>query len=288
MDVEVLLAEDPAQILREARPYLAREPVRSNLILTVLSARIARPEPGRYWLARLKNNVVGLVFQSPLNYRAVLSPMTLDVAAKMADAVAFSPFAIPGCMGEAAVAARFAGQWSEHTKLGAVPIEGQRLCEADRVAKKPTASGELREAGPKDRELLIGWMRGFMSDVGDALGDPERAVDARLGSGLFWIWEDGRPVCMSGHTESIEGVVRVGPVYTPPEYCNRGYAGACVAELTDRILNAGHRPILYTALGNPTSNSIYRRIGYEAVAEVINYRFASASSKPRPADQPRP
>lgn len=89
--------------------------------------------------------------------------------------------------------------------------------------------------------------------------------DTRLGSVHYWIWEDGRPVSMSGDTEPVEGVVRVGPVYTPPEYRNHGYAAAYVLELSDRILKTGHRPILYTALGNPTSNSIYRRIGYRAV-----------------------
>ena len=30
---------------------------------------------------------------------------------------------------------------------------------------------------------------------------------------------------------------------------------------------------LYTDLGNPTSNAIYRAIGYEAVAELLRYRF---------------
>jgi len=37
--------------------------------------------------------------------------------------------------------------------------------------------------------------------------------------------------------------------------------------------DAGFRCILYTDLANPTSNSIYRRIGYRAVAEGLRYRF---------------
>jgi predicted GNAT family acetyltransferase len=32
--------------------------------------------------------------------------------------------------------------------------------------------------------------------------------------------------------------------------------------------------VLFTDLGNPTSNAIYRRIGYEAVAEILGYDFA--------------
>ena len=32
---------------------------------------------------------------------------------------------------------------------------------------------------------------------------------------------------------------------------------------------------LFTDVSNPTSNSIYRRIGYEPVAEVVELRFGS-------------
>jgi predicted GNAT family acetyltransferase len=31
--------------------------------------------------------------------------------------------------------------------------------------------------------------------------------------------------------------------------------------------------ILYTQLANPTSNAIYRAIGYEPVSDVLRYRF---------------
>ena len=37
---------------------------------------------------------------------------------------------------------------------------------------------------------------------------------------------------------------------------------------------AGHHCILYTDLGNPTSTSEYRRIGYRVVAEGLRYKFA--------------
>jgi uncharacterized protein len=71
----------------------------------------------------------------------------------------------------------------------------------------------------------------------------------------------------------VEGVVRVQAAYTPPERRNRGYAGACVGGLWKRIGNGGYHCILYTDLGNPISNYVFRRIGYRAVAEALRYRF---------------
>ena len=72
---------------------------------------------------------------------------------------------------------------------------------------------------------------------------------------------------MAGLTPPMEGVVRVQLVYTPPEHRGKGYASACVASLSKRIRGEGYRCILYTDLGNPISNAIYRRIGYRAIAE---------------------
>lgn len=276
MSVHIAFSEDAAWALQRARPLLVRDPVRNNLILSLLTARVARPEPGRYWIAERRQEVVGLVFQSPLNQRALLTEMNGELAALLADTVASSRFAIPGCMGEAATAARFAGQWSERTKVAATPIEGLRLYEASTVAKQ-AAPGNLRKADVRDRQLLVGWMKDFMTDVVHAIGDPEVIVDARLGRGQFWIWENDRPVSLLGLNQPVESVVRVGPVYTPPENRNRGYAGAIVSETSDQILSAGKRPILYTQLHNPTSNSIYRRIGYTAVAESVAYRFGDGS-----------
>ena len=64
-------------------------------------------------------------------------------------------------------------------------------------------------------------------------------------------------------------------VYTPPEWRGRGYATAAVATLSSELLGEGYAMcVLYTDLANPTSNRIYRRIGYEAVCDSLHLRFA--------------
>ncbi len=69
-------------------------------------------------------------------------------------------------------------------------------------------------------------------------------------------------------------VARVGPVYTPPQGRNHGYGSALVARISAMVRNNGDRCILYADLGNPTSRSIYRAIGYRAVSEVLRYEFS--------------
>ena len=273
MAVEVVCDEDPGRVLHEAGAFLASDPVRHNLILTLLHARVAYPEPGRYWVARDGDTVVGVVFQSPLHFFASLTPTSPEAVAALVDAIAETAVTLPGVNGEAATAARFAGQWTERVGSAAFPVEGQRIYELTRTPRATAADGRMRRATLDDRGLVLAWTRSFFTDVGEEARGLEPMVGRRLEAGHFWLWEDGGPVSMAANPEPVEGVVRVQGVYTPPERRNRGYAGARVASLSRRMQEAGHRCLLYTALGNPTSNSVYRRIGYRAVAEGLRYRF---------------
>jgi predicted GNAT family acetyltransferase len=72
----------------------------------------------------------------------------------------------------------------------------------------------------------------------------------------------------------VAGVSRIGLVYTPPPQRRKGFAGACTAAVTEAALRAGaEQCVLFTQLANPQSNAIYRRLGYEAVAEQLRYSF---------------
>ncbi len=273
MAVEVVLSEEPGRALTEAGVFLASDPVLHNLILTLLHERLAYPEPGRYWLAKDGGKIVGVAFQSPLDFAATLTPMRPEVVAAVVNAIVEAGVALPGVIGEAATAARFAGQWTERQGSAAFPVEGQRIYEFAQLPERKVIGGRLRKATPNDRDLVVAWVHGFYTDVGQGVGDFEPVVERRLAAGLFWLWEDGEPVSMAANSEPVEGIVRVQAVYTPPDRRNRGYAGACVGDLSRHMRDEGYRCMLYTDLGNPTSNSVYRRIGYNAVAEALRYRF---------------
>ena len=274
MELKVLFSEDPAFVLRRAGPFLCSQPVLHNLILSILHARVAQGDPGRYWMAIQRDDIVGIVVQSPLTFPATLTPMERPVATAMADAIAEADVALPGVSGEAATAATFAGQWSERTKSAATPFQGNRLYELLETGEVPYVEGKLRQAAPQERSLMILWSRAFQHEIGEPADDIELRVDRGLAAGQLWLWDRREEaVSMAIGREPVQGVVRLAGVYTPGEKRKHGYAAACVQALSKKLRDAGHRCILYTDLGNPTSNSIYRRIGYRALAEVLRYRF---------------
>src|SRR5580692_7872332 len=150
MELKVTFSDDPAMVLRRAGVFLASQPVLHNLVLSILHARAALGDPGRYWTAIQQDRIVGVVIQSPLTFPATLTPMEPLGATAMADAIAEAGIALPGVNGEAATAARFAGQWSERTKSAATPFQGNRLYELIGIPELPDTDGRLRQAGPQE------------------------------------------------------------------------------------------------------------------------------------------
>jgi ribosomal protein S18 acetylase RimI-like enzyme len=274
MEPKVLFSDDPAFVLGRAGVFLYSQPVLHNLVLSILHARLAHGDPGRYWMAIQRGNTLGVVVQSPVTFPAILTPMETSVATAIADAIVEAGVTLPGITADAATAATFAGQWSELSGSAATPFQGLRLYELFEIREVPPTEGTLRQAGANDRSLMIVWTRAFQGEIDEPDDDTELRVDRGLAAGELWLWDRaGETVSMAVSREPVHGVVRVSGVYTPPEKRKHGHAAACVHALSKRLGDAGYRCILYTDLDNPTSNSIYRRIGYRAVAEALRYRF---------------
>lgn len=273
MAIEVSFSDDAAWVLNKAKVFLGSKPVHHNVILTLLHARVAEHKPGRYWVATDGDAVVGFVFQSPLSFQAIVTPMAPEVVPPLVDAISDAKVRLPGVTGDVTTAAHFAGQWAERQKSAVVPFMGQRIYEVDEVEVPTAVRGHFRKAVIGDRERLIDWVCRFYADTGVQDSSSESIVDRRLPAGQLYLWDNAGAVSVASRTVPVEGVVRVQLVYTPPENRSKGYASACVARLSKQIRDEGYRCILYTDLGNPISNSIYRRMGYRAVVEGIQYRF---------------
>jgi predicted GNAT family acetyltransferase len=281
MTIKIVAYDSPAPARAVAEGYLARDPRLSNLVLTLLAARVDDPQPGRYWVAFDGTEVVGVSLQSPLDRPLLLSAASPGIAAALAAAISAEARELPGVLGEAHIAARFAGQWTEQRRVGAHPVGAQRLYAADVVGEGREVPGAMEQATREDEALIREWMGEFSIEVGEpAIPSPE-LVQRRISDGEIWTWRDGVVRGMAAATPPILGTSRVQAVYTPPGDRRKGYAEGLVRSLTRHLLGGGIRPILYADLANPTSNAIYRRIGYQAIAEIVRYRFEAHRNRGR-------
>jgi predicted GNAT family acetyltransferase len=273
---------DPGTFAAQALVWLHRDPVRHNVICTLVDTYQhgdRPPEPDSRWLrVTAGTQTHGAAIQIPPR-GLLLSVMPETAAAALAEHLAPDRPRLPTVDGPAAPTRAFADRYAELTGCAVTQGMSSRIYRLDRVQPPDGIPGRLREATADDRELVLRWADEFSreADAGHPPSDPAPQVDARLRrGGMLWLWEyGGEPVSFLWLSVPVAGVVRVSAVYTPPELRGNGYASACVAGASQRALDAGARAcMLYADLANPTSNNIYQRIGYRPVDDSDGYRFS--------------
>jgi uncharacterized protein len=276
--MDVRQVEDPAAFLAAASPLLLADEARHNLILGI--AGTLRDHPSHYpdfglWLADDGSAVVGAALITPPHNLVVARPREDEALEALAASIDEQ---LPGVVAAQPEAELFAAAWA--TRTGAKPRKNraQGVFALERVDHPSPTSGRLRDAGAEDRLLLLDWWRAFAEEALGESPDAEsvaHAVDHRLeaeeaGVGL---WEDERTVSLAAFGNPTPNGIRIGPVYTPPDYRRRGYASALVAELSQRLLAERSFCFLFTDLANPTANRIYEQIGYRRVCEAAEIVF---------------
>lgn len=222
--------------------------------------------------------VVGVVTQTP-PYPAVLSLFEdLRGAEAIAERLHSDGATIQAVSAPLDAGPAFVNRWCALTGAGARITLEERIYEATEVLPPRPTSGRMRPYTEADRDVVLAFMAAFFAEAspGSPGSDPEAFLRRRLAEaeGGLVIWEDGGPVSLAGYGAPSPTAMRIGPVYTPPELRGRGYASALTAAVTELVLAGGRRScFLFTNLANPTSNSIYQKIGYRPVLDVSQWTF---------------
>ena len=274
MSIAVLAGTDPELVLGQAGDLLAGDPVGHNVVGTKVADAIRYGEPGRYWIGLLDGVPAGVAVQQPRASPLAVAPMPAELVPAVADAVEADGVALPGVFGPAGTTSRFAAMWARRRQIAATPRSAERLYEVRDLRFPAGVNGTLRRADEADLELLLSWLPGFEAGADWAGSDPAAVfVTRRLAAGGVWIWDDDGPVSMAARTEAVAGVSRIQAVNTPPELRARGYASAGVAALSASVLAQGLRCVLNASVNNVAANSVYRRLGYQAVSDILRYQF---------------
>jgi GNAT superfamily N-acetyltransferase len=284
------LTDDLDEFERVAVPYLLSDPVRQTVPLTVLASlrnaglsRFGDDPPVFGWHRHPDGTVDGAALQTP-PYPLLASVPPGSVASLIAMLAAERD--LPAAVNLDAVSEEpFLSAWSAATGGTGEARMRQRLFRLEAlVPPDPAPLGAARIAGPADSELLVDWFDAFARESDAVGGRSDRAVAERLTHSGLTLWEaGGRPVAMAGTQVSVAGVVRLGPVYTPPAERRRGFGGAVTAAVSQAALAAGATDVvLFTDLANPTSNALYQRLGYRPVEDrVLLELTADVTSAPR-------
>ena len=189
---------------------------------------------------------------------------------------------IPGVAGPATEAQAFSEYWTEEMAgISARVVMQLRVFEARTVADVPLSPGKLRLACMADHPLMTQWIVAFSESIGEPVDVDSAKSNAQqyIEDRQLYIWDDGGPVSIATETRPIRNGTTISTVYTPPECRGKGYATSCVWSLTKKLLSDRYSFCsLYTDLSNPTSNSIYTKIGYVPLGDALSFDFVPSTN----------
>jgi GNAT superfamily N-acetyltransferase len=283
--IRVRRSPDVQTFLVEAGSFLAEREAEHNLLFGICSQLGRDPMPfgggpPYFAISEDEGRVIGAAIRTPphnlvlseTDDLAAIEPLVRDVR----DAVDL----LPGVLGPRKAASAFVRVWCDRAGGGATITMQSRIYRASTATPPGGIAGAMRPYRDEDRALTIRWFDAFVREAlpEEAVSDPsEEQIRRRLADpdGGMRLWEDdARPVSLACFGSRTPNGIRIGPVYTPPELRGKGYASVLVGQMTAALLDGGHRYcFLFTDVSNPTPNSIYQRIGYEAVTDVDQYAF---------------
>ena len=268
--------------------FLVRDPVRNNIICTLVEAGYQKEHPDWEWLRVLDGDgrLAGVAMRTPPR-GLLLGDLPPAGAEALAVTYAGTNGSLSSVSGPATAATAFARRYAAILGRSVRPGMALRMFRLDRVDPPPAVAGRGRPVERADRDLVLDWVVAFSAETltdNKPRDEQIASVDRRLGyADLMWLWEvDGVPVSFAWRSPvrppgqwPRTPVTRISAVYTPPEQRGHGYASANVAELSQRGLDAGADAcMLYADLANPTSNKIYQRIGYRPVGDAQEWWFS--------------
>ncbi|UFR06698.1 GNAT family N-acetyltransferase [Streptomyces sp. Go40/10] len=277
------LTDDIDDFLARAGDFLRSRPALHNTPLTTIE-KLRTRGPDAFGseatvFGRLESGgEVRAVCYRLATRRLTLTPLSPEQADTLAVRLAGLGLRLSGVTADQDTAAAFAQAWQRHTGAAAEHDWRGRLHRLGTLTPpEPRPQGRDRVLDARDQEQLLYWCNEFVAEVGEAPLDAASWAGSRFADKHFTFWEtpDGTPVSLAGSTSMVGGMVRVDPVYTPARLRGRGYAGAVTVAVTRAALTAGATDVvLFTNPANPTSNALYRRIGYVPLADFAGYGFS--------------
>ena len=282
--VKIQSHNDANELISLSGAYLELNESENNLPIGVAHTLCQKPPcdgPDAPLLLSIldRGRAVGVAIVTPPR-RLILSRIDTSVKVAMVHLTRYLreiDMLIPGVVGPAAEAQAFSECWTE----GMVGVSSKvamrmRVFEAKTVADVPLSPGKLRLAGISDRPLMAQWIAAFSEAIGEPVDvdSAKSSAEQYIEDRQLYIWDDGGPASIATETRPTRNGTTVSTVYTPPEYRSKGYATSCVWSLTKKLLS-GHYSFcsLYTDLSNPTSNSIYTKIGYVPLGDALSFDF---------------
>jgi uncharacterized protein len=259
----------------KTQTYLLAHEAENNVLLGIVNTLLHNParypDPPYLAIVEIDGEVVGTAIRTPPHKLLLSKVSNLDALTLVAQDLQREP--LPGVTGLVPEVETFLQAWQGLTGQSYRLLKEMRIHQLTALQPLIAANGHIRLVTENDRALLLKWLPAFDAEIGlEIMEDLERILTNLFKNQNTYLWEDNAPVSLAAGRQFSGTASRINLVYTPPAYRRQGYATACVAALSQKLLDEGcERCFLLTDLANPTSNHIYQEIGYVPVCDWHEY-----------------
>ncbi|MBL6989475.1 MAG: GNAT family N-acetyltransferase [Bacteriovoracaceae bacterium] len=143
----------------------------------------------------------------------------------------------------------------------------QGIYEVTNVKMPPLNGGRLITATRQHQDIVNSFLARFLKCHARAIDLSSRMIEQQ--QIFLWVNASGEIVSMGAKMAAT-----ISYIYTPKQHRRAGYASRLVACLASKLLNDGKtRCRLYSDFSNPTTNSIYKKIGNKLKGEALYVVF---------------
>jgi predicted GNAT family acetyltransferase len=283
--MKVEFHDNPEEFYGLVNPFLVEHEAENNIILAILSTIIEFPE--RYGTEKpvlvtvMENEDIKLALIRTPPFNPILSYTDdINTIVFLIEEFIKKGIQIPGLLGCKEIVKKFVELWCERKDLNYKLVMNERIYKLETVSKEALGNRENIIADKKYRDLIFKWSREFIIEAlphekEDSIIQSLERIKKDIEEGrIFLLIDDKKPVSMVRKAGKTPHGNLVNLVYTPPNLRRNGYATELVAHLSQYILDAGNKYcFLFTNLMNPTSNSIYQKVGYRPITDYDQYEF---------------
>ncbi|WP_215191954.1 GNAT family N-acetyltransferase [Exiguobacterium sp. s7] len=271
--MELIRWNDLSGFEERVMPHLLEHEAENSLMIGVLDAiKQGRYESYHQLTVEDDGDVLAILQVTPphpLNYVLVTPEREDDVLRLLVPELLNGDIPFTEVVSQADLAMNFYTLWYILTAREPKVFMEQGLYRLDHVNDIPLSEGSMRRATEDDETFLVKAYNAFEKETGlpvSSKADAKQKIATMLENQEVYVWEvDGKVVSCAKKSRETANGVNVSFVYTPKALRKRGYARSLVAELSRELLTSKQYCTLYTDLSNPTSNKIYKEVGYQKI-----------------------
>ena len=285
MSIQCIYNQSAAGFLSLNEEHLLKNESLNNIILgrtqSLIQQRYMGKEPLFFHLVH-NEKVIGQAIRTHPHKPLIISDMEAKALSILAHTLKAMEIKLISVGGPHIASQSFAKYWGQYRGKRNQLTLRQAVYEVSKVIMPDHNQGLMLLATEEHETIVFEFLLGFIHDCFPH--DPHPQKRARemcirhLHNQSLFLWKnvDQHIVSMAAVVRESKNASTISLVYSPPSFRGLGYARRLVATLSQAQLDEDKSYCnLLADLDNPTSNSMYQKIGYQNIGEFHHYAFHS-------------